>query len=610
MNQPTPAIVAQGAVRRLPRLALLLFCVAYVLPGFIGREPWKGADMTAFGYMAALAGVYGQDAAWLAPTLMGLPPQVDALLPYWLGAWAIQLAPGWMEPGFAVRIPFAALLALTLTATWYGTYCLARSPKAQPVAFAFGGEASTPDYARAMADGGLLAFMACLGLAQLSHETTPAAAQLCFTALTFYAMAAMPYSTLAPALGGVAGLVGLTLSGAPAVAVLLGTGGAAIHLLDRYRNMHDVRDTGDAAAPRAWHALWAWGIALATLAAALLATALDLWRWRIEMPQATWPQWRSMGRLLLWFTWPAWPLALWTLWRWRLQLLKGSMSRHLALPLWFVSVALGATLLTASSDRSLLLALPALAALAAFALPTLGRSVAALVDWFTLLFFSGCATIIWVVWIAMQTGIPKQPAANVARLAPGFEPSFSVAPFLIAIVATLAWAWLVKWRIGRHRAAIWKSLVLPAGGAALGWLLLMTLWLPLLDFARSYAPLVRRVGAIVQTPTCIESHGLNRGQIAAFQYHAGLKLQPAGKVPACPWLLVDNDAASTLGTRADLAQWQLYRSVNRPSDRDEDVLLYVRMPKPASQRASNNPPPPAQPVRPIPRIQPGQPDHQ
>ena len=591
MNQPTPAIVAQGAVRRLPRLALWLFCMAYVLPGFIGREPWKSADMTAFGYMAALAGVNGQastPAAWFAPQLMGLPPQVDALLPYWLGAWAIQLLPAWIEPGFAARVPFALMLALTLLATWYGTYSLARSPKAQPVAFAFGGEARTPDYARAMADGGLLAFTACLGLAQLSHETTPAAAQLCFTALSFYAIAGMPYSTLAPAMAGIAGLLGLTLSGAPALAVMLGAGSAAIHLLDRYSDVHDAHDGGHepdlpgAHAPRAWHARWTWGIALATLAIALLATVLDLWRWRIELPQAEWPQWRSIGRLLLWFTWPAWPLALWTLWRWRLQLLQGSMSRHLALPLWFLAVALGATLLTASADRSLLLALPALAALAAFALPTLGRSVAALVDWFTLLFFSGCAIIIWVVWIAMQTGIPKQPAANVARLAPGFEPSFSFAAFIIALSATLAWTWLVKWRVGRHRAAIWKSLVLPAGGAALSWLLLMTLWLPLLDFARSYAPLARRVGAIVQAPACVESHGLSRGQIAAFQYHARLKLKPPGQSPTCPWLLVDNDAANTLAASVDLTQWNLHSTVSRPSDRDEDVLLYQRTKKSAA----------------------------
>ncbi len=571
MNQPTPAIVAQGAVHRLPRTALLLLCIAYVLAGFLGREPWRSADMTALGYMAELA---RGGTAWFTPQLMGLPPEVDALLPYWLGAWAMQLAPAWIAPDLAARIPFAWLLILALFATWYGTYYLARSPEAQPVVFAFGGEALPTDYARAMADGGLLAFIACLGLAQLSHETTPALAQLCFTALSFYALAALPYRTVIPAIGGVLGLVGLALSGAPAVAALFGTGSAVIHLLDRSPGPDATRHK----------ILWAGGgIALLTVLVALLATWLDLWRWRIELPEASWAEWRSLGRLLLWFTWPAWPLALWTLWRWRRQLIRGgSPSRHLALPLWFAGVAVGATLTTASADRSLLLALPALAALAAFALPTLRRSVAALIDWFTLIFFSGCAFTIWVVWIAMQTGVPAQPAANVARLAPGFQHSFSFAPFLIAISATLAWAWLVKWRVGRHRAAIWKSLVLPAGGATLCWLLLMTLWLPLLDFARSYAPLVHRASVVLQQPACVEAHGLSRSQIAAFQFYGHLLMKPMGSQASCTWLIVDKDALTTPSANLDLAHWTLHSTMLHPSDRDEDVLIYKRTTQPGS----------------------------
>ena len=39
------------------------------------------------------------------------------------------------------------------------------------------------------------------------------------------------------------------------------------------------------------------------------------------------------------------------------------------------------------------------------------------------------------------------------------------------LAGTLAWLWLVRWRTGRHRHALWKSLVLPAGGVALCWLL-------------------------------------------------------------------------------------------------------------------------------------------
>ncbi|MDD2924799.1 hypothetical protein [Rhodoferax sp.] len=565
MNQPTPAIVAQDAVQRLPRLVLWLFCLAYVLPGFLGRGPWKRADITAFGYMAELArGV----ADWWNPTLGGVSPEVDALLPYWLGAWAIELAPAWLPIDLAARLPFMLLLLLALWATWYGTYYLARSPLAQPVAFAFGGEARPSDYARAIADGGVLAFMACLGLAQLAHESTPALAQLCFTALLFYATAALPGRPITPGISAVAGLTGLTLSGAPSMAVLLGLGCAAIYLLESRQRQEESRQQKHRAAV----------LLMMTLACAVLSTQLDLWRWRMTVPSANWAEWQSLGRLFLWFTWPAWPLAVWTLWRWRHQLLGARFaSRHLWLPLWFVAVASMATLTTNSADRSLLLALPALAALAAFALPTLKRSVGALIDWFTLIFFSGCAVIIWVVWISMETGIPAQPALNVARLAPGFQHSFSLTTFLIAVSASITWAWLVTWRAGRHRSALWKSVILPAGGAALCWLLLMTLWLPLLDFARSYAPLVQQATAMMpDKPTCVSTLGLSRSQTAAFQFHGHLNLKPVETGANCPWLIADGETPHATAGFIPGKPWQLKGAVNHPADINEKLYLYER----------------------------------
>lgn len=231
---------------------------------------------------------------------------------------------------------------------------------------------------------------------------------------------------------------------------------------------------------------------------------------------------------------------------------------------------------TASAERSLLLALPALATLAAFALPTLSRSLSALVDWFTLLFFSGCALIIWVIWVAIQTGVPAQPAANVARLAPGFVADFSFAPFFIAVCASAAWLALVKWRIGRHRAAIWKSLVLPAGGAVLCWVLLMTLWLPLLDYARSYRVLVARTASLVRSADCAHQFGLARSQLAAFQYHGAMELQPVLAPTRCPWLLVSRDAAAALPYWVDLQEWRWVGSAEHPVDRSESVTVYHR----------------------------------
>jgi hypothetical protein len=573
VTQPTPAIVPQSAVRRLPRVALWLFCVAYVVPGLFGREPWKGNEFTAFAHMLALAEGASD---WFNPSVWGQLPELDALLPYWLGAWAIQIAPSWLSASLAVRLPFALLLGLTLAMTWHGVYYLALSPQAQPVPFAFGGEAKPKDYARTIADGAVLALIACLGLTLLSHEASPILCQLAFVSCAFYGVAALPYHPRysLSALG--VSLLGLCLSGAPSFAVLLAIGSGCLCLLDRQSTPTHIGRR---------HALWLLGMGLL---AACLASALDVWHWRLRPLHNDWQEWRSLLRLLAWFTWPAWPLAIWTLWRWRRQWTSLHWSRHLVLPMWFTGLTVTTAMLTRSADQTLLLALPPFATLAAFALPTLRRSVAALIDWFTLLFFSGCAFIIWVIWIAMQTGWPAQPAANVARLFPGFEPSFGGPALIAALAATALWVWLVAWRTAKHRHALWKSLVLPAGGAALCWLLLLTLWLPLLDFARSYKPWVQQVQTLMAkqagTPTphtCLLSYGLDVGQMSAFHYHGGFDVKPVDLTPmnqqrSCDWLLVDNDLRPDLGQVVQLNDWARVRTIRRPSDNDEDVTLYYR----------------------------------
>jgi len=565
VKQPTPAIVSQSAVRRLPRWALWLLCFAYLVPGFLGRDPWRGADMTAFGYMLELSQGH---TPWLSPLLGGMPPETEGLLPYWIGAWSMQLASPLLSLENAARLPFVLILGLTLLATWHAIYHLARSPGAQPVAFAFGGEAQPEDYARAMADGGLLALMACLGLAQPSHETTSYLTQLCCTALVFYALAASPQKQGLTGSALVLGLGGLVLSGAPALAMLYGIGGAAMCLWCPTQ----------ATADRPQAHTFALQVAVVSVLAAVLAWQLGLWRWRLVWPQDTGKEWTSLARLLLWFTWPAWPLALWTTWRWRWQILNRQLHRHLMLPLWFVLVSLATTVSTQPSDRALLLGLPALAALAAFALPTLRRSMAALIDWFTLLFFSISAIAIWVIWISTQTGVPAKPAANVAKLARGFEPEFSGLMLLIALLASAAWCALVWWRAGRHRKAIWKSLVLPASGATLSWLLLSTLWLPMLNYARSDAPQVNAIMSAAGSPTCMHMHGLDRGQVAALQYHGRLRLMPLSVPAFCDWLVVAPARNTAYSTEPgpDLGAWTLQAMHGRPTEKDDILALYRR----------------------------------
>ena len=561
-------------MRPLPRIALWLFCLAYLIPGLVGREPWKGEELQVFGQMLALA--QGQS-DWLHPTVWGQTLPLDAPLAYWMGAWAIGLAPSWLSAGSAARIPFALLLAMAMVSTWYGAYYLGLGKRAQPVAFAFGGEAKPKDYARTIADSATLALIACLGLALLSHEATPMLMQLSFFGCAFFGAAALPYHPKKSAIALVVALAGLSLSGAPTLSVLLATGIALVILFDKENEGHlPLR-------------LYACALFACAIGIASIANYFDLFHWRLASIDRDWNDWRGLFDLLVWFMWPAWPLVLWTLWQWRRQWLSRNWSRHLVLPLWFMALAICVALMTRTEDQTLMLALPPMATLAAFALPTFRRSFSAFIDWFTLIFFTGCAFIIWVIWIAMQTGWPPQPAANVARLATGFIPTFSGLAFVIALMATAIWAWLVRWRVGRHRQAMWKSLVLPSGGAALCWLLLMSLWLPLLDFARSYVPWVQQIQQTMKVhgsalPGCMMTYGLNVGQMTAFHYHGGFAIKPLDDAESpqnasCRWLLVDNDSRPELTQVAHVKEWQRIETIKRPANKNEDVTLYVRRAK-------------------------------
>lgn len=546
---PNPALVAQRAVERLPRNALLLFCAAYVLPGLFGRDPWRNADQAAFGYMLAMA--EGRT-SWAAPTIGGLPLEA-ALLPHWLGAASIRLLGPWVDAPLAARVPFGLMLALILVLTWYATFQLARTEAAQPVPFAFGGEADPVAYARAMADGALLALIATLGLLQLGHETTPELVQLFAAALALWSLAAAPFRRGRARAAAWIALPLLAASGAPTMAVLFGAIGTIVAARSNYAQ-------GRAYAP------W---IAGATVAAALLGWSMRTWAWRVGFEPSS-AQLLQLGRLLLWFLWPAWLLALLTLWRWRRHWDK----RHISAPLAMAAVSLGACIAGGGFDRALMIGLPAFAVLAAFALPTLKRGTTAAIDWFSVFAFSIVAIAVWVIYASMQLGVPAKPAANIARLAPGFEAEFSPLRLAFAVAGTLAWLALVRWRTGRHRAAIWKSLVLPAGGVALAWLLLMTLWLPLLDYARSNRPWVARIAPHVPAGACIEATGYPRAAVASLETFGHWRVEARPEhAGACAVRLLQERRGQTTAVPPG---WTVVARERRPTDRDEQTLVLRR----------------------------------
>jgi hypothetical protein len=84
---------------------------------------------------------------------------------------------------------------------------------------------------------------------------------------------------------------------------------------------------------------------------------------------------------------------------------------------------------------------------------------------------------------------------------------------------------------------------------------------------------------VLQQPACVEIHDLNRGQIAAFEFHGNLILKPVGGPISCPWLIAGKDARSGLPEWVDLAPWSYHSIQRHPSDHDEDVVVYQRKTK-------------------------------
>ena len=555
-SRVSPALVTQKAVQRLPRWALLLFCAAYVLPGLFGRDPWKNEDIASFGQMWSLA--LGQ-ASWLHPNVGGVLPTSGGVLPYWLGGAFIKVLSPWVDPALAARLPFAVLLALILALTWYTTYHLARTKAAQPLPLAFGGEAEPADYARAVADGGVLALIATLGLLQLGHETTPELLQLTGSTLFLYGLAMAETRAVKARWAALLSLPVMAASGSPAVALMLGAAGSVICLLSRQAELRQYLR---------W-VLVSMVLAMA-LASGLSALGLSGWSWRLSWPDTP----GEVLRLLVWFTWPTLPLAVLTIWHWRRQVTH----RHIAVPLLTALVGLLASLSMGANERALLTALPSLAVLAAFALPILQRSLGSAIDWFSVFFFTVCGILIWLGYVALHTGAPARTAERITKLVPGTEAQFSWPALIVALIGTVLWLGLVRWRTARVSHALWKSLVLPAGGVALCWLLFMTLWLPILDQARSYRALVERMRPDVPADTMVCAPRATVALMTGLEYFGQYRvdgLAPTSGEGArhCEVLIVQLPGRAAI---PEVKGWQPRAKHNQRTRNSEQIVIYRR----------------------------------
>jgi 4-amino-4-deoxy-L-arabinose transferase-like glycosyltransferase len=273
---------------------------------------------------------------------------------------------------------------------------------------------------------------------------------------------------------------------------------------------------------------------------------------------------------LAWFAWPAWPIALWALWLYR----RKPNAAAMVLPLFALIAGLALVVLRrAAGELPLLPLLLPLALLGAQVLKDLRRGAANALAWFGAMTFSLLGGLIWLGYLALQTGFPPRIAANAARLEPGFAAHFAWLPLIAAAAITLAWIALIL----RSENTSQRCVTYWAAGLGLFWSLAMLLWLPWIDHGKSYRPVVRSLQAsLPKNPGCIASRGLGEAQRAALDYQAGIVTErvETHRRSACALLLVQENAR--LPEPSPGASWKKLWEGNRAGDRTEKLRLYVK----------------------------------
>jgi len=308
------------------------------------------------------------------------------------------------------------------------------------------------------------------------------------------------------------------------------------------------------------------------------SSPFDAWmEWNYR--QVDWPSWETFKYCVknsIWFAWPAWPFAGWAVYAWRRQF----SALHIAIPVSFFCGLIIVVLLNQNSEPNILLPLlPPLAILAAFGLPTMKRGAINAVDWFSVMTLTASAAVIWIFWIAKETGWPHTLARNVLKLVPGFKPEANWLALTVAILVSAAWITLVHWRISRRPSVLWRAVVLSSGGVILCWMLLTTLWMPWGNYMKSYAGVANQIAAnLPPGHQCVDAD-IGPAQRASFAYFGHIPFAQFDAIRCDLLLLQDNNRKKDPAEFIERLnyRWQLLWEGRRPSDRDERFRLYRRI---------------------------------
>jgi 4-amino-4-deoxy-L-arabinose transferase-like glycosyltransferase len=543
MPVPQKTGFARGLALPPSGWALAILLVLYIFTGLIGHDPWKNDDAITIGVVHDIV-AHGH---WLNTTLAGRP-YADAPLYYWIAAACAHLF-SWLLP-----LHDAARLASGMSTLLALTFILLAARELHGKA-----HAAAP-----------LILAGSIGFLYHAHEAQPM-----LTALTAHAAAYWGLSLLnrQPKKGavifGLALGLGFLANGLAPVLTLLPTAAFVLWRSEK-RTQASLMLLGSLLIAFSLCALWL---------LPLLATSPEFFAafWHNELSQlntSNSPPTNILRylSLLSWYAWPALPLAGWALWAKRRVL----RTQPLAWPIFsFVTTLLVLSLCLDTRSAPALLLLPPLVLLAVPGVSSLRRGAANAFDWFGMITFTAFAGLAWVLWSAMVFGWPERIARQAVRIEPGFVGHFNPLSAAFALLMTLIWCWL----IATSPRSPMRGIMHWMAGLTLFWQLVATLWMPWIDYGKTYRPVSASLAvALGAKHGCVANVNLNDAALASLDYFDGLRTIPLNSAAGqrCDWRLVhglprDANAGVNVG-------WKKVWEGGRPPDRhdNEKFRLYRR----------------------------------
>lgn len=520
-------------------------CIAWILPGLIGHDPWKPDEAYTFGVVYEIL----QGGSWVVPRLAGENFLTEPPLFYLSAAAAAKLFSGWLPLHDAARLATGFYIALT---------------------FVFCGLAGRELHGVRHGVVAMLLLVGCFGLVVRGHQLINDTASLAGFALTYFGIAA---ALRRPAAGGFwlgtgIGLVFMTQGLLEtAVAALIA---AVLPVFAPWRKRRYAVTLGVAclaAAP--W--LTVWPALLYSASPALFAE----WLWAENIGRVMSGGLTAAGLfyylgLLPWYAWPVWPIALWALWDARTT---GFSRPGIVLPLaGFVITLAGLSIAPARELHALPLLIP-LSLLATRASDSLRRGAASAWYWFSVMAFTFFIGVAWFYWAGLELGVPARLHAHLHTIQPGYNPGFKWLPFTLAALYTLAWFGMIK---GFKRSPQ-RPLIVWAAGITAIWALLAILFIGWIDTGKSYRTLVASLSrALPKQYDCLSSLHLGDSQRAMLHYYAGIityREEANDRRRSCQLMLVQGHPRYEVTPGSN---WRKVWEDSRPRDKDEVFRLYRR----------------------------------